>query len=104
MSSEVLTGIAIFMALVAGFGLHRSVQRKRVARVTAWIRDFLFARYGSLPDDLSIHCTDDQLWPVLVEFRRSLPATRHRLQFMCSGVSSTFALVSEKEERRAPVN
>lgn len=95
---EVLMGIGALVVAIVSFVVYRSVQRARVIRVKAWIKDFLSGRYGGLPEHLSINCTDDQRWPVLVEFSRPLSATRHRLQFMCSGDSSNYKLASEKEE------
>ena len=60
------------------------------------MRDILLARYGQPPTHLTIHCTDDRLWPVLVAFRHPTGA-RHRLQFACHGGTATLALLSEEE-------
>jgi len=95
-------GIAVIIAVAVGFFIYRSIQSARVTRVRSWVKDFLVGRYGNLPEELSIYCTDDQRWPVLVEFCLPHSPTRHRLQFMCSGITSKYRLVSEKAVAHAP--
>jgi hypothetical protein len=38
------------------------------------VKNYLCVRYGELPNPLSINCSDDPLWPVLVAF--DTPACR----------------------------
>jgi hypothetical protein len=98
-STELLIGVAT-LALVAlvAFALYRRRQRHRVRRVEGWVKDYLCARYGELPTRLSINCSDDHLWPVLVAFNAPRTGIRHRLQFTCGATHSTFELSAEKEE------
>jgi len=88
-----LTGAAI-TALVA-FAVYQWQQRARVRRVEAWVGGYLTDRYGAPLGDLTVHCSDDPLWPVLAAFADPRTGVRHRLQFACAGRPSTFALVSE---------
>jgi hypothetical protein len=100
-SVEVLIGIAA--AVIAGslaYVLYRWLQRRRVNRVEGWVKEYLSDRYGELPAPLRINCSDDRLWPVLVDFTSPRTGVRHRLQFTCGGTHSTFAFLSEKEEPR----
>ena len=100
-SVEVLIGMAA--AVIAGltaYVIYRWLQRRRVNRVEGWVKEFLFDRYGELPAPLRIDCSDDRLWPVLVDFTSPRTGVRRRLQFTCGGTHSTFALLSEKEEAR----
>jgi hypothetical protein len=100
-SLEALIGMAgvAFVAL-AVFALYRRQQRQRVRRVESRVKDYLVVRYGELPNDLSINCSDDALWPVLVSFDDAHTGRRHRLQFGCWGPVSTLSLLSEKEDER----
>jgi hypothetical protein len=93
-----LGAAALAMAAPAAFALYRWLQRQRVHRVEKWVKEYLFARYGELPNHLNTDCSDDPLWPVVVAFEGPRTGNRHRLQFVCSGPSSTFCLLSEKEE------
>jgi hypothetical protein len=86
------------LAAVAAFAVHRSEQKKRIRRVEDWIKGYLSVRYGELPNSLSINCSNDQLWPVLVAFDAPRTGIRHSLRFTGGGSHSTFALLSEKEE------
>ncbi len=86
-------------ALVTFVG-YRWRQRRRVVRVKRWVSDYLLRRYGEIPGSLSIDCSDDVLWPVLVAFDAPRTGVRHRLQFQCGGAPSTFALHSERQEGR----
>ena len=65
-----------------------------------WVKDYLRVRYGELADPLSINCSNDPLWPVLVAFDAPSTGIRHRMQFTCGGRQTTYALHSEKEEER----
>jgi hypothetical protein len=35
-------------------------------------------RYGAVPDELHVNCSDDQMWPVLVDFIEPTTRTRHK--------------------------
>ena len=100
-STAVLIGMATlsFVALTA-FAVYRQRRRNRVGRVERWVKDYLCARYGEVPDRLSINCSDDLLWPVLVAFDAPRTGIRHNLQFTCGATHSTFALLAEREEKR----
>ena len=105
-STEVLFGMAaVGLTAVAAFVAYRRQQTKRVHRVEDWVKDYLRVHYGELPNPLSIDCSDDPLWPVLVAFDTPRTGIRHSLRFTCGGTPPTFALLSEKEEnaRRDPV-
>jgi hypothetical protein len=96
----------LMISVLVGFALHRWRQRKRVRRVQAWVKDYLFLRQGDVPEYLTINCSDDLLWPVLVDFDDSHTGARHNLQFACAGPPSTFRLLSETKvarKRRLPV-
>jgi hypothetical protein len=93
-----LAGLAV--AALAAFALYRWWQRRHVRQVGEWVKGYLTARYGALPERLHVNCSDDSLWPVLVAFDGPRPGTRHRLQFACAGPPATYALLSEKEEER----
>jgi hypothetical protein len=95
-STEVLLGVsALVLAALTAFAAYRWQQRKRARRVEAWIREFLLARYGNLPAHLTINCSDDHSWPVLVAFDDPRGGTRHRLQFACAGQPAAYSLLSE---------
>jgi hypothetical protein len=98
-STEVLIGMAGLLVAVLTFtALYRWWQRNRVRQVENWVKEFLLARYGVAPGHLSINCSDDPLWPVLVACDGPRPGTRHRLQFSCPGPSPNWFLLSETEE------
>jgi hypothetical protein len=99
-SAAVWVGIAVFAVAAVGFAIYRQRLRMRARRVEGWVRGYLSDRYGRLPDQLSINCSDDRLWPVLVAFDDPRSGGRHRLQFACPGPHSTFALLSEKVDQR----
>jgi hypothetical protein len=97
-SVEVLIGMAaVVMAGPLVYAIYRWLQRRRVNRVEGWVKEYLSNRYGELPAPLHIDCSDDRLWPVLVDFTSPRTGVRHRLQFTCGGTYSTFALLSKKE-------
>jgi hypothetical protein len=96
---EILIGMAA--AVIAGlvaYVIYRWLQRRRVHLVEVWVKEYLSNRYGELPASLRIACSDDRLWPVLVDFIGPRTGVRCRLQFTCDGAHSTFALLSDKEE------
>jgi hypothetical protein len=99
-SIGVCIGLAALAVIVTAYALYRREQRRRARLVVGWVKDYLFKRYGRLPDRLSIDCSDDRLWPVLVSFDNPNAAARHRLQLACPGGSSTLSLLSEREEAR----
>jgi len=100
-SVEALIGMAgLALLALATFAAYRWRQRERVRRVEHWVREYLVAHYGGMPDDLHINCSDDARWPVLVSFNGRLNGARHLLHFGCGGRVATFALLSEKEEQR----
>jgi hypothetical protein len=100
-SAEVLIGMAALgLTAAAAFVVYRWRQRKRLRWVEKWVKDYLCVRYGELPNPLSINCSDDPLWPVLVAFDTPRTGSRHSMQFTCGGRHSTCELLSEKEEER----
>lgn len=103
MDSSVGVLIEMAVVVIAGlvaYAIYRWRQRRRVHRIEEWVKGYLSDRYGELPAALRIDCSDDWLWPVLVDFTGPCPGVRHRLQFSCGGTRSTFTLLSEKEEAR----
>ena len=98
-STELLIAVAsLALVALAAFAVYRRRQRHRVRRVEGWVRDYLRARYGELPTRLSINCSDDPLWPVLVAFNAPGSGVRHNLRFTCGATHSTFALLGDKDE------
>jgi hypothetical protein len=98
-SAEVLIGMAALgISAAAAFVVYRWWQKKRIRRVEKWVKDYLCVRFGKLPNPLSINCSDDPLWPVLVAFDTPRTGIRHSMQFTCGGTHSTYELLSEKEE------
>jgi hypothetical protein len=96
-SVELLIGVAVIVAAaLAAFAAYRWRERRRVHGVETRVRDILLARYGQPPTHLTIHCTDDRLWPVLVGFKHPSTGARHRLQFACHGGPDTLAILSEE--------
>jgi hypothetical protein len=103
-NTEVLIGIAaLAVTALAAFALYRWWQRKRARRVEGWVSGYLSARYGRVPENLSVNCSDDRPWPVLVGFDSPATGARHRLQFSCPGANATFRLLSETEDARPTV-
>lgn len=89
-----MAGLAVVSA--AAFAVYRWGQRGRVRRIKAWVGRYLSDRYGTLPSRLTINCSDDPLWPVLVGFDHPTSGMRHSLQFTCVGRPSAYSLQSEK--------
>lgn len=81
---------------LAAFAWYRWRQRQRVRGVEAGVRDYLTGRFGRSLERVSINCSDDLLWPVLVGFDDVQTGLRHRLQFSCQGPPSALRLVSEE--------
>lgn len=100
-SVAALVGMAgLALTALAAFALYRWAQRKRVRRVERWVGDYLTARYGGIPDGFHVNCSDDRLWPVLVDFADPHTGTRHYLQFSCTGPQTSLSLLSEKKDQR----
>jgi hypothetical protein len=98
-SVAVLLWVAVgSVAGVVAFTLYRWLQRRRVGRVERWVGEYLSARYGELPSPLHINCSDDRLWPVLVDFGNRATGMRHRMRFDCPGAGDTLSLLSEERE------
>ena len=85
------------MAALAAFAVYRWRQQRRVRRVEGRVKGYLSERYGEVPKRLSIHRTDDTLWPVLVGFDNPRTGVRHSLQLACGGPNSTLSALSEKD-------
>lgn len=94
-----LTG-ALALAGLAAIVTYKRRRQRRARRVTEWVTRFLLARYGRAPHSLSINCSDDASWPVLVACDDPSTGIRHRLRFACGGPPSTFSLVMDTEEPR----
>ena len=100
-SAVVLIGMAaVGLTAVAAFMVYRWWQKKRIHRVETWVKDYVSLHYGELPNPLTINCSDDPLWPVLVSFDTPHNGTRHSLRFTCGRTHSSFALLLKKEEQR----
>jgi hypothetical protein len=95
----VLMGMAgLAVVSLAAFTVYRSGQRGRVRRIKAWVGRYLSDRYGTLPGRLTINCSDDPFWPVLVGFDHPTSGIRHLLQFACAGRPSKYTLHSRSDE------
>jgi hypothetical protein len=95
----VLMGMAgLVVVSLAAFTVYRWGRRGRVRRIKAWVGRYLSDRYGTLPGRLTINCSDDPLWPVLVGFDHPTSRMRHSLQFACAGRASAYSLLSERDE------
>jgi hypothetical protein len=98
-SVQVLVWAAVLAtAALAVIAVYRWRQRKRARQVGDRVEEYLSARYGAVPGDLNVNCSDDPLWPVLVSFHDPRTGNRHRLQFACPGPASTLSFLSEKED------
>jgi hypothetical protein len=96
-STQVLLGMAV-LAMVASalFAVYRWRQRERVRQVTAWVGEFLSSRDGNRPQGLTVNCSDDANWPILVGYDDPHNGKRHTAQFACGGRRSSLALISEQ--------
>ncbi len=100
-NTEVLIAVAVLtLTALAAWILYRWQQRKRVHRVEEWVKDYLYIRYGELPNALRIDCSEDLLWPVLVAFDTPRTGIQHNMRFTCRERLSTCALLSEKDDKR----
>jgi hypothetical protein len=84
------------VAGLVAFALYRWRQRRRVRRVERWVGEYLSARYGELPSPLHVNCSDDRLWPVLVDFSNVATGMRHRMRFDCPGSGDSLSLLAEE--------
>jgi hypothetical protein len=96
-----MVGVVAIVGLAA-FVYYRWRQRERVRGIKEWVGAYLLERFGGPLDQLSVNCSDDSLWPVLVGFDNPRTGLRHRLQFSCPGSRSTFSLLSQEQEKLAP--
>jgi hypothetical protein len=97
-SAAVCIGVAGSVAGVVACAVYRLRQRRRARRVETCVREYLSGRYGEVPARLRVNCSDDRLWPVLVDFSSPGTGARHRLRFDCPGAGSSLALLSEQVE------
>jgi hypothetical protein len=88
---------AVAAVALAAFAFYRWRQMGRVRGVNEWIGAYLRDRFGSPLDRMSVNCSDDRLWPVLVGFDDPRTGLRHRLRFSCPGSAATLSLHSEEE-------
>src|SRR4051794_16774442 len=73
---------ALGAAALAGFAAYRWRCRRRARKVRAWVEGYLAARHGGqLPRGLRVNCSDDDLWPVLVDYDEPGTGPRPRLRF-----------------------
>jgi hypothetical protein len=92
--------VAALAALgLTAFGYYRWTQHQRGLGVRAWVDRYLRDRFGNSLQRVSVHCSDDVLWPVLVGFDDAQTGMRHRLRFSCPGGPSSMRLASEESER-----
>lgn len=91
-------GFVILGAVV--LAAYQRRQQNRVHSIELWVMDYLGGRYGKLPTELHILCSNDRLWPVLARFDMPGTALRHSMQFNCSGPCPTWSLTSERDEPR----
>lgn len=99
---EMLLGIvAILVPAVVAIAVYRWRQRQRACHIAKEVKAFLLTRYGELPTNLNINCSDDRLWPVLVTFDRPGTDIRLLLQFAFPGHMSPASLLSEAEQPRS---
>jgi hypothetical protein len=100
-SIEVLLGMAA-VVVIAGpvvYAIYRWQQRRRVHRVERWVKEYLSGRYGELPAALHIACSDDRLWPVLVDFTGPRTGVRHHYSLL---VAEHIRLSHSSRRRRRP--
>jgi hypothetical protein len=92
---EVLTVLVLSFAALTAFAVYRWRQRQRVCRIKGWINEFLVARFSVLPKNLTVSCSNDLFWPIMVDFDDPRSGAPQRLQFVCGKARSTFALRTE---------
>lgn len=92
---EKLVIAAAALVAVAAYCLYRVQQRRRVLGIGECVRSYLQQQYGELPNDISINCSDDSRWPILVSFAEPQGGARRQLQFKCSGPLSSFRILAD---------
>jgi len=98
-SMQLLVGVAAgSVTSLLAYAIYRWRQRRRAHLVGKWVREYLCGQYGEVPVPLHVNCSDDRLWPVMVDFSSPRTGVRHRLQFACPGAGASFALLSDREE------
>src|SRR5260370_10459981 len=96
----VAAGLAV--VALATFAVYRRRRRQRRRVVGRWVKDFLAARYGAVPEGLHVNCSDDAWWPVLVSFTSPRTGARQDMWFSCWGPASTFSPLTGGK-KKAPV-
>lgn len=97
--TEVLVGIAVAaLVAVVAVVVYKRGRHRRALRVAASARNYLSGRYGALPKNVSVNCSDDELWPVLVAFDHPQTGARHRLQFGVCKRGAALSLLSEQTD------
>lgn len=97
---QVLLAISFLLLGAVSVAAYQRRQQNRVHSIELWIMDLLCRRYGKLPSELRIHCSNDRLWPVLARFDMPGSRLRHSMQFECGGACQTWSLISERDEQR----
>lgn len=85
---------------LAAFAYYRWRCRQRAQGVEAWVGAYLRDRFGDSLGHVSVNCSDDTYWPVLVGFDDVRTGMRHRLRFHCPGSPSSMRLESEQSQPR----
>lgn len=80
---------ALAAVSVIAFVLYRLKNGERVRAVKERVRDHLRNYYGEVPGELTVNCSDDDRWPILVSFVEPRSHSVKRLQFKCSRSVST---------------
>jgi hypothetical protein len=91
---------ALAAAALAAFTYYRWRQDRRTRGIKAWVAGYLRDRFGNSLEQVTINCSEDTTWPVLVGFDGVQTSTRHRLRFCCMGPPSAYRLESEESEQR----
>jgi hypothetical protein len=100
-SEPVWTLMAVMaVACLVAVALYKWNQQQRVHVVESWVKQFLFGRYGELPNHLRINCSNDLLWPVFAHFEIPQTAVPHIMQFDCGGARPDWRLLSERDDQR----
>jgi hypothetical protein len=95
-----LMAAAMAAVALAAFAYYSWRCRERSRGVKAWVESYLRDRFGNSLERVSVNCSDDRSWPVLVGFDDVQTGLRHRLRFHCPGSPSSMRLESEQSEPR----